>query len=55
MASKKKNNAPTQHEIHICYICGKEIHGNHVRIKPRRQGERHIHFECVPGRVNNKV
>jgi len=47
MAGKKKNSTPPEQEIHICYICGKEIHGDHVRIKPRRQRERHIHFECM--------
>ncbi len=49
MANKKKNSTPPEQEIHICYICGREIHGDHVYIKTRRRSELHIHFECVPG------
>lgn len=35
MAGKKKNSTPLEQEIHLCYICGKEIYGDHVYIKPR--------------------
>ncbi len=52
MAGKKKNNTPPQQEIHICYICGKEIHGDHVYIKTKRRSELRIHFECMPGKGN---
>lgn len=49
MPAKSKASVPQQ-EIHICYICGREVHGDHVIIKPRGQRERHIHFECMPGK-----
>ena len=51
--ANKKNSTPPEQEIHICYICGKEIHGDHVRIKPRKQRERHIHFKYVPGKATS--
>lgn len=43
-ATKKKEEKPT---IHLCYVCGKEISGNHVYIQTRRRTELHIHFECM--------
>jgi hypothetical protein len=49
-----KKSAPPQ-KIYICFICGKEIHGDCEHITTKRRAELHIHFECVPGRVNNKV
>ena len=52
MPAKSKVSAPQQ-EIHICYICGKEIHGDHVYIKTKRRTELHIYFECVPGKVTS--
>ena len=48
MPAKKKAGGPPPVETHICYICGKEIHGDHVYIKTKRRTELHIHFECVP-------
>lgn len=51
MPAKRKASAPLQQEeTHICYICGKDIQGEHVYIKTRRRSELHIHFECVPGK-----
>ncbi|MGC6173226.1 hypothetical protein [Lacrimispora sp. 38-1] len=50
MAAKKKIRSPELEEGHLCYICGKEIHGDHVYIKTRRRSELHIHFECMPGK-----
>jgi hypothetical protein len=55
MPVKKKAGGPPPVETNICSFCGKEIHGDHVYIKTKRRTELHIHFECVPGRVNNKV
>ena len=52
MPAKSKASVPQQ-EIHICYICGKEIHGDHVYIKTKRRTELHIHFECMPGKGKN--
>lgn len=50
MAVKKKSSAPPQQEkIHLCYICGKEIHGEHVYIETKRKSKLHIHFGCMPG------
>lgn len=46
MPAKLKASVPQQ-EIYICYICGKEIHGDHVYIKTKRRSELHIHFECM--------
>jgi hypothetical protein len=54
VAGNKKSNPPPP-KIYICYICGKEIHGDCEHITTRRRTELHIHFECVPGKVNNKV
>lgn len=48
-----KKSAPPQ-KIYICFICGKEIHGDCEHIKTKGQRERQIHFECVSGKVNNK-
>lgn len=46
-----KSKTVPQHEIYICYICGKEIHGDHVRITTKRRSKLHMHFECVPGKA----
>ena len=54
MPAKNKASAPQQEKIYLCYICGKEIHGDHVQIKTRRRSELRIHFECMPGK-NSKV
>lgn len=48
MANKKKTNVPPTKQEHTCYMCGKEISGDHVYIKTRRQTKLHIHKECVP-------
>ena len=50
MPAKRKPNTPPQQETHICYVCGKEIQGDHVYIETKRRSKLHIHFECVPGR-----
>lgn len=50
-ATKKKEEKPT---IHLCYVCGKEISGNHVYIQTRRRTELHIHFECMNARRNKE-
>ncbi|MCI5996121.1 MAG: hypothetical protein MRZ45_09310 [Blautia sp.] len=39
---KKKETA-----AHICSMCGKEIHGEHVYIRTRRRTDMHIHPECM--------
>lgn len=44
MAVKKKEDKP---QTYLCYICGKEISGDHVFIRTRRRTELHIHFGCV--------
>lgn len=44
-----KKSAPTQ-KIYICFICGKEIHGDCEHITTKRRDTLHIHFECVPGK-----
>ena len=48
-----KSKTVPQQKTHLCYICGKEIHGDHVQIKTKRRTELHIHFECVPGKSTN--
>lgn len=48
MPAKRKPSEPEQ-KTYLCYICGKEIHGDHVQIKTKRRSELHIHFECMPG------
>ena len=53
MAGKKKIN-PLTPKIYICFICGKEIYGDCEHVTTKRRTELHIHFECAPGRVNNK-
>ena len=50
MPGKKKSNTPPQQETHFCYICSKEIHGDHVYIETKRRSKLHIHFECVSGK-----
>lgn len=42
-AKKKPKEAPPT----LCYICGREIEGDHVYIKTRRRTELHIHFGCM--------
>lgn len=49
MAAKKKPNTTANKEcIHICYICGKEIYGEHIYIKTKRGSELRIHNACIP-------
>ena len=52
MAGKKKSSTPPQQETYLCYVCGKEIHGDHVYIETKRRSKLHIHFECMPGKEN---
>ena len=50
MPAKKKEDKP---QTYLCYICGKEICGEHVYIKTKRRTELHIHFGCMPGGKND--
>lgn len=36
-------------QIYICPECGKQIGGDHVVIRTRRNTELHIHYGCIPG------
>lgn len=38
---KKKDDRP---QTYLCYICGKEISGDHVFIRTRRRTDLHIHL-----------
>ncbi|MBS6644024.1 MAG: hypothetical protein KH366_10645 [Clostridiaceae bacterium] len=49
MVNKKKDSAPPAEKPEICYICGREISGDHVYIKTKRHTELHIHFGCMRG------
>lgn len=52
MPTKKKtktDDATKAGVMPICYICNKEISGDHVYIKTKRRTELHIHFECMKG------
>lgn len=51
MAAKKKEKKP---EVFLCYICGKEIYGDHVFIQTRRRSKLHIHFECMNQKEEGK-
>lgn len=35
-------------KLYICSECGREISGDHVRIRTRRRTDLHIHFGCMP-------
>lgn len=39
---------------YMCYVCGKEISGDHVYIQIKRKTKLHIHFECMNTGVNEK-
>ena len=54
--AKKKIETKKQPEpkVYVCSECGREINGDHVYIRTRRQTELHIHFECVPGKRGRK-
>ena len=43
-AVKKKEEKPV---THLCYVCGKEISGDHIYIQTKRKTNLHIHFECM--------
>lgn len=48
MAGKKKTTAPPEKQAHICYVCGREISGDHVCIRTKRHTELHIHNGRMP-------
>nr|DAL93898.1 MAG TPA: Vacuolar sorting protein 39 domain 2 [Caudoviricetes sp.] len=53
MMPVKRKPSESEQKTYLCYICGKEIHGDHVYIKTKRRTELHIHFECVPGKATS--
>lgn len=50
MVAKVKEKKQPESPVYICSECGREISGDHVYIKTRRQTELHIHFGCMPGK-----
>lgn len=42
--TKKKEEKPV---TYMCYMCGKEISGDHIYIQTKRKTKLHIHFECM--------
>lgn len=51
MTSKKRSNIPSV-KNYTCYICGKEISGDHVQIVTKRRSKLHINLACM--RVERK-
>lgn len=49
MVNKKNAVPPHLEEGHICYICSREIVGEHMYIKTKRRNGLHIHLGCMPG------
>lgn len=54
MPAKRNLNSIPQPKTYICYICGREIHGDCEHITTKRRSKLHIHFECMPGKGGSK-
>lgn len=52
----KRDNRKKTEQIHICYICGKEIASDedYDYVKTRRGTEIYLHKKCVGGMSNGR-